>query len=1059
MLPDLLANKNLSISLSKDFRSKLAAIVGEKGVPESPLIAVSLMHSSFANEHGSAFSNVDIPITTILEWLRHLGASYLELVLHHIVFDDRNTFTVGEINKLVAAYKNDVFKIFDDYFGIVESASFGKGQANNSNTPNMQRPLTLQFLGALRICSNYSLLYSLVDSLIKKGNVNFNQGISYKTELMIYSQSMKLGHPLYELVKMSGPEHAKQFTIRAFTIDGRSQEGDGLSKKQAEESAARKYLEQFAQIYLTPHSHIRKSIVPTKTCHLCLGQHKQEIDYLSKILQIPSEKSWLLSQALVHSSYTNESIQKGLLDNSTLAQLGSQVLDAIGSDMIYGTLVKYQLSALEGFPFKQTLGDFEMPETVSQGFDLLNLQNALLIGKGQTSVGINISMKADCYQAVVAALFITFGTTDQPELIVHNSLIDLLKENTINGISDPDKVKDDKSLLQELLQALYFDWHYESIQSGPGHMSEFVSTIEIHSNQTNENLRLTISKKMKTIKEADKVIAHATYRMIEKINSKKISPPNAELNSNAVTKKCARFFLRHEFASVPLTYSEDRKWSEYGLLGSSFFLSDKPFDFIRWLRLNEDLLGDEKGLISNQEKVIGYFERLQKSIKIGKENKLSKQIDEANEYINSIDLDKYDMAFQVSSEFSKILALSTIFKLEYQGYQSTKIGNILDDFFTLRRNRGPKIQLIGEIPDITVFINFNMHQTMLDETISILTSFASNNKPICISVSFNPNEMYLHYVFTISENIDSNDLNNRLESNYLWQFLFQSMPIKDILIKEQSLEFSCFAFSVLSQDSFLAKAFSIYYRKGLSKTEIEEIGRILHDLKNNMVACKIALESGSEGTTQKLKAKYEASLHLDSAKSLVQMARSISKATEKPTISSVSLGDFFRHYIAEKMTSLPYNIRIIPPNNRGNNQFWTSNIFLLSIIENLVKNSVESMPEGGEIKIDWLYDESEKRCLIEIIDSGIGMKQELLNKLIAGESVQSGKVFGSGIGMLTVKSMLQRIWGELSATSDVNSGTHWTIELPSLEKYQDSDVGSNKVANPVTSTVEEINLT
>ena len=160
------------------------------------------------------------------------------------------------------------------------------------------------------------------------------------------------------------------------------------------------------------------------------------------------------------------------------------------------------------------------------------------------------------------------------------------------------------------------------------------------------------------------------------------------------------------------------------------------------------------------------------------------------------------------------------------------------------------------------------------------------------------------------------------------------------------------------------------------------------------------------------------------------------------------------------MSNLPYNIRVIPPNNSSNNQFWTSEIFLFSIIENLVKNSIEAMPDSGEIKIDWLYDESEKYLLMEIVDSGVGIEQSILNRLILGEVVESSKTVGSGIGMLTVKSMSQRIGGTLSATSEVAKGTHWTVGLPSLEgHYQEYENGIvRNIVIPSVSDALEVDL-
>jgi ribonuclease-3 len=61
----------------------------------------------------------------------------------------------------------------------------------------------------------------------------------YKTALQELLQERRMAAPRYEVVKESGPEHRKVFTVRAM-IEGReAAEAEGASKKSAEQAAAR----------------------------------------------------------------------------------------------------------------------------------------------------------------------------------------------------------------------------------------------------------------------------------------------------------------------------------------------------------------------------------------------------------------------------------------------------------------------------------------------------------------------------------------------------------------------------------------------------------------------------------------------------------------------------------------------------------------------------------------------------------------------------------------------------------------------------------------------------
>lgn len=93
----------------------------------------------------------------------------------------------------------------------------------------------------------------------------------------------------------------------------------------------------------------------------------------------------------------------------------------------------------------------------------------------------------------------------------------------------------------------------------------------------------------------------------------------------------------------------------------------------------------------------------------------------------------------------------------------------------------------------------------------------------------------------------------------------------------------------------------------------------------------------------------------------------------------------------------------------------------------------------GRLELAWEREEDSGNWLIKIRDTGPGISQELLQRLTAGESVSSSKPGGSGVGMLTVVSMLRRLGGKISGVSSPTGGSEWTLCIPSLAPSKPDD--------------------
>ncbi len=100
-----------------------------------------------------------------------------------------------------------------------------------------------------------------------------------------------------------------------------------------------------------------------------------------------------------------------------------------------------------------------------------------------------------------------------------------------------------------------------------------------------------------------------------------------------------------------------------------------------------------------------------------------------------------------------------------------------------------------------------------------------------------------------------------------------------------------------------------------------------------------------------------------------------------------------------------------------------------SILHNLVTNSIEAMPKGGNITIT-LYQKANE-ILLKVKDNGIGVAKENMEKIFT--PFFTTKVRGHGFGLAYVYRIVQELHGGIMVDSELNAGTTFTITLPNRE--------------------------
>ena len=108
---------------------------------------------------------------------------------------------------------------------------------------------------------------------------------------------------------------------------------------------------------------------------------------------------------------------------------------------------------------------------------------------------------------------------------------------------------------------------------------------------------------------------------------------------------------------------------------------------------------------------------------------------------------------------------------------------------------------------------------------------------------------------------------------------------------------------------------------------------------------------------------------------------------------------------------------------------------LKSVIHNLIKNSIEAMPEGGDIKIS--TSSRDKQVFATFSDTGIGMNEKTKTKVFEPFFSTKGFKLGRGLGMSGVYNTVKDYNGDIIVkTSKPNEGTTFEISFPAIHKEE-----------------------
>lgn len=200
------------------------------------LLTQAFTHSSYVNEH----RNLKLSDNERLEFL---GDAVLELLVSQFLYREFPNQPEGKLTKLRSAMvREDSLSKFAVECGFDQFVLLGKGEENSGGRtrPALLCDLFEAMLGSLYLDQGFEAANKFISTVIlsKVKNGAFSHEMDNKTALQEVLQKSGDVAIDYRLVKEEGPAHERVFWTQVFVDDRLIGEGQGKSKKLAEQAAA-----------------------------------------------------------------------------------------------------------------------------------------------------------------------------------------------------------------------------------------------------------------------------------------------------------------------------------------------------------------------------------------------------------------------------------------------------------------------------------------------------------------------------------------------------------------------------------------------------------------------------------------------------------------------------------------------------------------------------------------------------------------------------------------------------------------------------------------------------
>ncbi|MDA0832795.1 MAG: ATP-binding protein [Planctomycetota bacterium] len=218
------------------------------------------------------------------------------------------------------------------------------------------------------------------------------------------------------------------------------------------------------------------------------------------------------------------------------------------------------------------------------------------------------------------------------------------------------------------------------------------------------------------------------------------------------------------------------------------------------------------------------------------------------------------------------------------------------------------------------------------------------------------------------------------------------------------------------------------------------VSNVSHELKTPLAAIQAYAETLLDGALEDDQHSREFVQRIEEQASrlhflildLLNLAR-LESEQKTYEVGPVSVAQTVENCLAERLTiaaSKDVELLVAPP--AMDVTVMADSEGLHTILDNLIDNAVKYTPIGGRVTVHWKTTQTQ--AIIDVADTGMGIPQEhqtrIFERFYRVDKARSRELGGTGLGLSIVKHLCQLFDGSVEVSSQIGSGTTFTVKLP-----------------------------
>ncbi|MDZ7385092.1 MAG: PAS domain-containing protein [candidate division KSB1 bacterium] len=226
--------------------------------------------------------------------------------------------------------------------------------------------------------------------------------------------------------------------------------------------------------------------------------------------------------------------------------------------------------------------------------------------------------------------------------------------------------------------------------------------------------------------------------------------------------------------------------------------------------------------------------------------------------------------------------------------------------------------------------------------------------------------------------------------------------------------------------------------KVLQAERLATVGRmaakVAHDIRNPLSSISLNVELlGDEVANLSQASREEIRDLLNSIASevdrLAQMSQEYLEFARIPKLKLqlTDVNQLFQELLRRSAVELAAKgIQVCTQYREGLPQVRVDRAQMYRALQNLLRNAIEAMPNGGTLTLATEHDG--QYVQLRVADTGVGIEERELPKIF--EPFHSTKEFGTGLGLTITRHVVEEHGGSVQCTSTVGVGSEFVIFLP-----------------------------